>query len=62
MGIDEMFPTDIAQHLYARDIECDYDTDSDDEDCLECDKDDFDLKWLQDIKIKFFFMLRNIIS
>ena len=38
----------------ARDIECDYDTDSDDEDGLEYDEDDFDCKWLQDIKLKFF--------
>ena len=28
MGI-EIFQTDIATHLDARDIECDYDTDSD---------------------------------
>ena len=34
--------TDTAKHLDARDIECDYDTDSDDGDGLECDKDDFD--------------------
>ena len=36
--VDEIFPTDIAKHLDARDIECDYD----DEDGLECDEDDFD--------------------
>ena len=40
--VDEVFPTNIAKHLDARDIECDYGTDSDDEDGLECDKDDFD--------------------
>ena len=40
--VDEIFPTDIAKHLDVRDIECDYDTDSDDEDGLECDEDDFD--------------------
>ena len=40
--VDEIFPTDIAKHLDARDIECDYDTDSDDEDGLECDEDGFD--------------------
>ena len=40
--VDEIFPTDIAKHLDARDIKCDYDTDSDDEDSLECDEDDID--------------------
>ena len=40
--VDEIFPTDIAKHLDVRDIECDYDTDYDDEDGLECDEDDFD--------------------
>ena len=30
------------QHLDSGDVECDYDTDSDDEDDLECDEDDFD--------------------
>ena len=35
--VDEIFPTDIAKHPDARDIKCDYDTDSDDEDGLECD-------------------------
>ena len=40
--VDEIFPTDIAKHLDARDIKCDYDTDSDDEDGLECDEDDID--------------------
>ena len=40
--VDEIFPTDIAKHLDARDIECNYDTDSDDEDGLECDEDGFD--------------------
>ena len=54
--VDEVFSTDFAKHLDARDIECDYDTDSDDEDGLECDEDDFDQKWLQDIKLKFFYI------
>ena len=40
--VDEIFPTDIAKHLDARDIECDNDIDSDEEDGLECDEDDFD--------------------
>ena len=40
--VDEIFPTDTAKHLNARDIECDYDTDSDDGDGLVCDEDDFD--------------------
>ena len=40
--VDEIFPTDIAKHLDARDIKCDYDTDSDDEDGLKCDEDDID--------------------
>ena len=52
--VDEIFSTDFAKHLDARDVECDYDTDSDDEDGLEYDEDDFDQKWLQDIKLKFF--------
>ena len=33
---------DISKHLDTRDVECDYDTDSDDEDGLEYDEDDFD--------------------
>ena len=33
---------DIAKHPDTRDVECDYDTDSDDEDGLEHDEDDFD--------------------
>ena len=40
--VGEIFPTDIAKHLDARDIKCDYDTDSDNEDGLECDEDDID--------------------
>ena len=40
--VDEAFPTDIAKHLDARDIECDYDIDCDDDDGLECDEDGFD--------------------
>ena len=40
--VDEIFPTDIAKHLDALDIACDYATGSDDEDGLECDEDDFD--------------------
>ena len=33
----------ILQSIWdARDVECDYDIDSDDEDGLECDEDDFD--------------------
>ena len=54
--VDETFPTDIAKHQGVRDIECDYDTDSDDEDGLECDEDDFEVarQRLQDIKLKLF--------
>ena len=33
-----MFPNDIAKHLDARDVECDYDTDSGNDDGLECDE------------------------
>ena len=40
--IDEIFATEIAKHLDARDIECDYGTDSDNEHGLERDEDDFD--------------------
>ena len=36
--VNEIFPTDIANHLDVRDVECDYDSDFDD----ECDEDDFD--------------------
>ena len=39
---DDIFLTDIAKHLDVRDVKCDYDTDSDNEDGLECDGDDFD--------------------
>ena len=40
--VDQIFQTDIEKHLDARDIACNYDTDSDDEDDLECDEDGFD--------------------
>ena len=46
----------ILQSIWTQ--ECDYDTDSDNEDGLECDN--FDYKWLQDIKVPF--MLKNIRS
>ena len=36
--VNEIFPTDIANHLDARDVECDYDNDFVD----ECDEDGFD--------------------
>ena len=47
--VGETFQTDIAKDLDARDIECDYNTDSDSEDGLDCDEGDSDQKWLQDI-------------
>ena len=47
--VGETFQTDIAKDLDARDIECDYNTDSDNEDGLDCDEGDSDQKWLQDI-------------
>ena len=40
--VNEIFPTDTAKHLYTRDAECDYDTNFNVKDSLECDKDDFD--------------------
>ena len=40
--VNEIFPTDVAKHLDTRDLECDYDTDSDVEHSLECNEDDFD--------------------
>ena len=44
--VGETFPTDIAKDLDVRDIECDYNTDSDNEDGLDQNSDQ---KWLQDI-------------
>ena len=38
----DIFPTDIAKILDTRNVECNYDTDSDDEDGLERDENDFD--------------------
>ena len=40
--VNEIFPTDVAKNLDTRDLECDYDTDSDVEHSLECNEDDFD--------------------
>ena len=53
--LKEIFPTDIAKHLSTRDVEGDYDTDSDVEHGYECDEDDHDqklkrLKQVEDIK------------
>ena len=56
--VDKIFPTDIAKHLDAIDVEYDYDTDSYDENGLECDEDDFDSKRLKDIKLKIFLYYR----
>ena len=40
--VDEIFPTDTANHLDKRYVEYDYDTNSQDEDGLKYDKDYFD--------------------
>ena len=40
--VNEIFATDIAYYLDTRDVECDYETDSDDRNGFECGEDDFD--------------------
>ena len=53
--MNEIFPIDTAKHLDTRDVQCGYETDSNVEHGLECDKDDLDqkhkrLKQVKDIK------------